>query len=343
MTTSQGRIWALGIALLLSAVTTTGGARPGQKISFQARTPGAPAISGKTGGVVALKAPPPSEIKIGGGPFEMGSTLAALVRIPDLCKRDAKPGACDLPMARETILHGGLDVHLEDLIGNEMVPHQVHLSPYWIDQHEVSVKEYLRCVEVGRCRKPPYDEGAKRFAKPSYPISYVSWEDARLYCTWRGKRLPTEAEWERAARGAEGRIFPWGNLYNRRLSNQGILGTTYLELIGHRSKVSTVEPDARDGFLELAPIRSFPDGRTPDGIDDLAGNVAEWVQDFYEPRYRPEPAQDPQGPLQSQSPFRVIRGGSYLHSSPWLRSTARLMASPEERRSWIGFRCARGD
>lgn len=282
----------------------------------------------------------------------MGSKIPVLARVIELCKQDAKPGACELPMGRETVLHGGNNgngVHPEDLLGNELEPHQVTLSPFWLDQREVTVADYLRCVDVGRCRKPPFDEGAKRFSKPTFPVSYVSWEDARTYCLWRGKRLPTEAEWERAARGAEGRLFPWGNLYNRRLSNQGILGTTYLvqpgQLMqpGQRDKVSTSEPDARDGFLELAPVGSFPDGRTPDGIEDLAGNVAEWVQDLYEPHYKSNPEQDPQGPTQSQSPFRVIRGGSYLHSSPWLRGAARLMASPEERRPWIGFRCAHSD
>ena len=338
---------ATAAAALLLAAAPTSGARPRRPPSRPALVPSPPAASGLPGGILVLRAPPPSEIRIGAGSFTMGSALHELLRAMDLCKLEAKAGACELPMLRETQLHGNLDgVRPEELLANEMEPHTVTLAPFWMDQREVTVEEYLRCVEVGPCKRPPYDVGARRFAQPTFPVSYVSWQDARLYCAWRGKRLPTEAEWERAARGLAGRTFPWGNAYNRRTSNHGMLGTTFRvfnnPLQGRRrEKMSTPDHDDRDGYMELAPTGSFPDGRTPDGLDDLAGNVAEWVEDLYEPRYGEGAVTDPRGPASSRSPFRVIRGGSYLHGAPWLRGASRLMALPEERMSWIGFRCAR--
>ncbi|MCS6900226.1 MAG: SUMF1/EgtB/PvdO family nonheme iron enzyme [Myxococcales bacterium] len=343
--------WSLAVAAaaLLLATTPTTGARPRRPHPRPTLLPSAPTASGLPGGFLVLKAPPPSEIRIGAGTFIMGSTMHDLLRAKELCKLEAKAGACELPLLREMQLHGTLEgVRPEDLLGNEMEPHPVTLSPFWIDQREITVEEYLRCTEVGPCRKPPYEAGARRFANPGFPVSYVSWEDARVYCAWRGKRLPTEAEWERAARGLAGRTFPWGHAYNRRASNHGRLGTTFRvfhnPLRGQlRERMSTLDHDEQDGYLELAPVGSFPDGRTPDGIDDLAGNVAEWVADLYEPRYSEAAVTNPKGPASSQSPFRVIRGGSYLHGVPWLRGASRLMALPEERMSWIGFRCARSD
>jgi formylglycine-generating enzyme required for sulfatase activity len=345
LTPSSLRLAAALLVVALAPVSLEARPRPLRRPSALPRA----ATTAGAGPLVVLRTPPPPEVRIGGGAFTMGSSLPSILQALDLCKREAKPGACELPMLRETQLHGDADgVHPGELLANELEEHPVTLDPYWIDQREVTVAEYLRCVDAGKCTRPPYDSGGKRFARPDFPVSYVTWEDARTYCGWRGKRLPTEAEWERAARGVEGRQFPWGNGYNRRVSNHGLLGTTYrvwMDMLRglRREKVSTPEHDGRDGFMELAPVGSFPDGRTPDGIDDLAGNVAEWVSDLYEPRHEAGAVTNPQGPGQSRSPFRVIRGGSYLHAAPWLRGAARLMASPEERMPWLGFRCARAD
>jgi formylglycine-generating enzyme required for sulfatase activity len=201
----------------------------------------------------------------------------------------------------------------------------VYLSDFWIDRTEVTVAAYGRCVAAGACAPPPYAEGGERFDRPDYPVVLVSWNDARRFCAWAGGRLPTEAEWERAARGLTGRRYPWGNVYNPFLANHGAFAFDEL--------------DARDGFLELAPVGSFRDGRTPDGIDDLAGNVEEWVFDWFAQEYPKVSAVNPKGP--DMGDRRVVRGGGYAHARPWLRGSAREKMAPGERAPWLGFRCAR--
>src|SRR5262249_40500563 len=150
----------------------------------------------------------------------------------------------------------------------------------------------------------------------------VNYNDASEFCAWTGGRLPTEAEWERAARGILGRRYPWGNVYNPFLSNHG--------------RLSLDATDDRDGFLELAPVGSFPEGRTPDGIDDMAGNVEEWVSDWYAEGYPEASTVNPHGPATGD--LRVVRGGSFLSGRPWLRGSARMFEFPGVRRPWLGFR-----
>jgi formylglycine-generating enzyme required for sulfatase activity len=205
----------------------------------------------------------------------------------------------------------------------------VHVSGYWIDRFEVSVEGYERCVAVGRCEPRPTSLATRRFDRPDFPVTRVTWNDAVAYCAFRGARLPTEAEFERAARGVGGRRYPWGELFNTRASNHGRFGWDVTE-------------DA-DGFVELAPIGSFPDGVTPEGIHDLAGNVAEWVLDRYAPTYDADARSDPRGPGVGGSNLRVVRGGSYAQPRFRVRGAARAFAEPGERRSSIGFRCARSE
>jgi formylglycine-generating enzyme required for sulfatase activity len=206
----------------------------------------------------------------------------------------------------------------------EYAPHEVYLSSYAIDRTEVTVASYRRCVDAGYCAAPPFAEGGMRFDRPSYPVTLVSWQDAVTYCAWAGGRLPTEAEWERAARGPSSRRYPWGNVYDPFVLNHGRLDRDAL--------------DASDGFLELAPVGSFPDGRTPDGIADMAGNVEEWVADYFAPEYPKESVVDPKGPETGEE--RVVRGGSYWHGRSRVRSAAREKDSATSRRPWRGFRCA---
>jgi formylglycine-generating enzyme required for sulfatase activity len=261
--------------------------------------------------VVTLHAPGPSMIRVPAGKFMMGSPLKSVIEAAELCQRDAPTGACR-PRA----------------FADEQPLHSVELATFWLDRSEVTVAAYERCVEQRRCKQPPYSQGAKRFYKPDYPVSLVTWEDAKQFCVWRGARLPTEAEYERASRGLSQRQFPWGDLYNSHVSNHGRYGVA--------------ETDARDGFEELAPVGSFPSGGTPDGFMDLAGNVAEWVFDLYSVRYPENATKNPTGPAASaKSRDRVTRGGHFKSAPVWLRGAARDSEPPGERLPQLGFRCAK--
>jgi formylglycine-generating enzyme required for sulfatase activity len=264
------------------------------------------------GSSLRLRSPLAPMVRIPAGRFVMGSDEQEVVAALADCVREPYGNRCT-----------------PSIFGDEMPERVIRLSSYWLDRYEVSVGEYARCVALGRCRERPSNEGTRRFEHPDLPVSMVSWDDARDYCAFRGLRLPTEAEFERAARGARGRRYPWGELFNRRAANHGRFGWDVT--------------DTTDGFAELAPVGSFPAGATPDGIHDLAGNVAEWVQDRYVARYDPGDRVDPQGPGVGSASVRVVRGGSYTTGRALLRGAARSFAEPSERRPSLGFRCARSE
>jgi formylglycine-generating enzyme required for sulfatase activity len=265
------------------------------------------------GGVVALRSPGSRMIRVPRSVFEMGSTPEDVLEAVADCAREPLGHRCK-----------------EEMFSDEQPKHRVTLSSYWLDRTEVTVADYARCVALRRCRAIPFEHGARRFDRPSFPASFVRLRDARAYCRFRGARLPTEAEFERAARGVRGRRYPWGQLYNSRAANHGRLGLD--------------STDVRDGFAELAPVGSFPSGRTPEGFLDLAGNVAEWVSDRYAPSYPAGPATDPQGPDASAASLGyVVRGGHFSSASPWLRGASRSSGDPDARSPTIGFRCAKDD
>ena len=272
---------------------------------------GQAAESALSGGLSLLRARGSKMIRVPTSDFRMGSTLAEIVDSLSLCAGEPLATSCD-----------------ERSFSDEMLQHRVHLSSFYLDRREVTVADYEACVRVGRCNEPPYTRGALRFKQEAFPVTLVSWDEAEAFCKFRGARLPTEAEFERAARGPLGRRFPWGQLPNEHLANHGRLGIDLTSEI--------------DGYAELAPVGSFSAGRTPEGFLDLAGNAAEWVHDRYAVQYPDTATTDPTGPdLATATNARVVRGGSYESPLAWLRGSARGALLPSERRPSVGFRCAR--
>jgi formylglycine-generating enzyme required for sulfatase activity len=206
--------------------------------------------------------------------------------------------------------------------------HKVYLDAYYIDRHEVTVAEYRKCVKAGKCT-PPSTEGNCNWGKSgrdNYPVNCVDWYQADAYCRWAGKRLPTEAEWEKAARGTDGRIYPWGD-----------------ELPSCKYAVMSDEErgwSCGKGFTFTWPVCSKPRGNSPYGLCDMAGNVWEWVYDRYDENYySSSPSRNPTGPSSGQ--IRVLRGGSWWSFTPApLRASDREKGSPEYRFEVLGFRCA---
>ena len=228
---------------------------------------------------------------------------------------------------------GGLDVHAED---DELPAHTVRLGAFWIDQLEVTNAMYLLCVQAGACSPPASWDSEKRLAYfneeayKDYPVIQVTWEQASAYCAWADRRLPTEAEWERAARGDDLRTYPWGD------APPSQIYANFGRLVGDTSRVG-----------------SYAAGASPFGALDMAGNVWEWVADYFNPLYYASaPAENPTGPETSTTHRRGIRGGSFQDEWVDLRVSKRGSAlgpnplarydDPEqfgEHSSKIGFRC----
>lgn len=208
---------------------------------------------------------------------------------------------------------------------NEQPIHEVDLDAYWIDQTEVTNAMYVRCIYANQC-VPPSNTNSKTHASyfgnsefNNYPVLYVSWNDALAYCTWVNRRLPTEAEWEKAARGIDGNIYPWGNTNPKRtlLNYNGWVGDT-------------------------TEVGSYPNGASIYGVLDMAGNVWEWVNDWYSNSYyQNSPSLNPKGPTSGE--YRVLRGGSWDYNDSFfdvVHSDYRDRNIPIYTGNSTGFRCA---
>ena len=214
---------------------------------------------------------------------------------------------------------------------DEQPMHQVALNDYWIDKTEITNYMYGLCVQSGQCAPPSNTKYFSENEYADYPVVFVTWSSADTYCSWAGRRLPTEAEWEKAARGTDGRTYPWGNNFDCRFGNFDDENQFDADMVKGGPNC--------DGFVDVAPVGSFLNGISPYGVLDMAGNVWEWINDWYgKSYYRQSPTNNPAGPTSGDE--RVIRGGSWNFVEVVMRTTNRLKERPETSYSYIGFRCA---
>lgn len=207
---------------------------------------------------------------------------------------------------------------------DEQPIHQVYLDAYYMDIYEVTNEKYQDCVVVGVCTPPQmvssytHSNYYGKLQYDNFPVINVDWNQANNYCAWRGASLPTEAQWEKAARGTDGRTYPWGEGISCSQANYWDKGKY---CIGDTTEVG-----------------SYEDGKSPYGIYDMVGNVAEWVADWYDPNYYIDsPLSNPLGPLSGQ--YRMLRGGGFNGSDIYLRVADRSRLSPISAGSNYGFRC----
>jgi iron(II)-dependent oxidoreductase len=217
----------------------------------------------------------------------------------------------------------------------EFPQRRVYLDAYEIDKYEVTTVQFLKFV-LATDRKPlidwQYEGGNFQETMANHPVMHVSWFDADAYCRWAGKRLPTSAEWEKAARGEDGRIYPWGN------EPAGLSRANF-----GRTGLSGPVRDRPERLLLYPPIISvdkYDNGVSPYGVFQLAGNVAEWTADWYDPHYyKTAPDRNPKGPEKGTQ--RAFRGGGWIDSTPSVRPAQRNGTDPNTKMNWLGFRCAR--
>lgn len=238
------------------------------------------------------------------GDFTMGSTSQQIVQMVANCNEGAN--VCNF-----------------NNFDKEIPQHEVYLDSYYIDQYEVTNARYAKCVAAGICQ-PPKDLSSSTYTNyygnhdfDNYPIIRVNWSDAKIYCGWREDRLPSEAEWEKAARGTDERVYPWGD-------NIDCSHANYSGCVG-----------------ETVSVGSYESGKSPYDVYDMAGNVWEWVNDWYG-SYQNLHVYNPLGPSSGED--HILRGGSWYHLDVYVRSTWRTRSSGLEHlqsTATVGFRCAK--
>jgi formylglycine-generating enzyme required for sulfatase activity len=256
------------------------------------------------------------------GEFVMGSTDDQIKYSVQLCEEDG------------VRIFGEGAICFPSEFADETPAHAVILEGFWIDRIEVTNKQYERCVEAGVCTPPVEKESFTRAiyygesAYDDYPVIWVGWEQAAAYCSWVGARLPTEAEWEYAARGPESRIFPWGNTFDG----------TRLNYCDASCELGIADEAFDDGYPDTAPVGSYPSGASWCGALDMAGNVREWVTDWYG-AYQGRQQENPAGPQSGQ--LVVSRGGSWFDLPTNVRSVKRGQNTPDFSAYKLGIRCVK--
>ena len=218
----------------------------------------------------------------------------------------------------------------DDGYKNENPKERLDIVEYWIDTNEVSVNDYMMCVGARACSAPSMSDSDCNWGhseRGNHPLNCVSWEQATAYCKWMGKRLPTQTQWEKAARGVRGRVYPWGNT------------RANCDLAVMDGGKTDDGPMSGCGKRSTWPTGSRPDGASPYGVQDMGGNVSEWTQDYYTVDQGGEQRRNPRGCLGKGA--RVVRGGSWTGDDLDLRSARRGQGIADKGYVSIGFRCAR--
>ena len=245
-------------------------------------------------------------------------------------RRSPAPKATALPKLPATVLGqdgapmvlvpaGEFTMGSEQGDDDEQPIHRVYLDSFYLDTFEVTNGRFAKFVAAIQSEPPwGFADEETPVAQADRPVRWVTWLEATGYCLWAGKRLPTEAEWEKAARGTDGRTYPWGN--DPPTAAHAVFGLT-------------------EGAETVSPIGNRHPGSSLYGVHDLAGNLYEWVTDWYdEAFYTRQPARNPRGPVEGTT--KVQRGGSYINGPYRLRSAFRTKGDPTEHDPHVGFRCA---
>ncbi|MEW5718990.1 MAG: SUMF1/EgtB/PvdO family nonheme iron enzyme [Chloroflexota bacterium] len=236
--------------------------------------------------------------------------------------------------------------------GDEKSARTLYLDAFWIDKFEVTNAQFQQFVDAtgyktdaekqgwgfeyismwepvnGIFWRAPRGAGSSIADRQKQPVVLVSWNDANAYCAWAGKRLPTEAHWEKSARGTDARVYPWGNNWDG----------ARLNFCDANCAFSWKDAGANDGNAESAPVGSYASGASPYGVLDLAGNVWEWLADWFDPDYpQTMPARNPPGPASGQ--FKVLRGGAWSIEQFYARTTSRFSEPVDYRERSVGVRC----
>jgi formylglycine-generating enzyme len=295
--------------------------------------------AGEDGKVVRVERSRGREVYVPAGTFTLGVTPEEAESLLDECR---------VALAHEFMCE------VYEQVLTKMTPRVVHVDAFAIDRTETTLAQYRRCIAAGACPLDPMVAGDERYLRDDLPMVNVTWSEAQQYCRWAGGRLPTEAEWERAARGDDARAWPWGDTERPADWNHGKAwddATRELEMLrvgqgGRRLPFVFQLPDDTDGRVMAAPPGSYRWGEGPYGTLDQAGNVAEWVADAW--------SSDGYADLSSINPLRsstlgseahVVRGGSWAQPPYLGRSAARDPVNVDyvgdRRLPFVGFRCAR--